>query len=97
MTVEPKRRKSASPPAVSRETAPIPSAEGLNLFPLALRTVVIVALFSGGSVLAMTIYGAGAVSAETWTRFLPAIDTFKQTWCISVGALVGLLGGKALR
>ncbi len=61
-----------------------------SLFKLLVIIVGCMAVLSGAAAIMLTILA----STESWTRFAPLVETFKQTFVLSVGTLIGLIGGK---
>jgi membrane associated rhomboid family serine protease len=61
-----------------------------------LYMVVILIVTAFGVLCALAFFGASAPTEEVWGRIQPAIETFKQAFGVLVGALVGLLSGRAL-
>lgn len=64
-----------------------------NTFVLLVWIVLGIAVFSAIALIVMTAFAP----ADVWSRFPPLIETFKWALVTSIGALMGLLGGKATR
>jgi hypothetical protein len=63
----------------------------INPFIFLVCLVLGIAVFSAIALICIT----ALAPANVWPRFEPLVETFKWAWVASIGALLGLLGGKA--